>query len=172
MHIKIEPVKNTEAQLLSEISAKCFYDTFHEQNTEEDMNICLKQNFNVDRIASEILNPANYFFFAAIEDKIAGFIKLSTAESPDEIKETDALQISRIYAVKEKIGSGVGRSLMEFTFSFAKQHQKKVIWLGVWEQNFRAINFYKNYGFEKFGEQIFLLGKDVQTDWLMKVKMK
>lgn len=57
---------------------------------------------------------------------------------------------------------------MDFAFSFARQLNKKTVWLGVWEHNLRAINFYKKHGFSKFGEHLFLVGKDAQTDWLMK----
>jgi ribosomal protein S18 acetylase RimI-like enzyme len=50
--------------------------------------------------------------------------------------------------------------------------QKQALWLGVWEKNERAINFYHRWGFEKFGEHDFILGDDVQTDWLMKKELK
>lgn len=97
-----------------------------------------------------------------------GYIKLSDAEVPEKLKEFDALEIARIYVVKEKIGWGIGKSLMDFAFSFARQMKKPVTWLGVWEHNSHAISFYRKYGFEKFDEQIFMVGNDAQTDWLMK----
>jgi ribosomal protein S18 acetylase RimI-like enzyme len=42
-----------------------------------------------------------------------------------------------------------------------------VLWLGVWERNPRAIAFYLRKGFERVGEHRFLLGSDLQLDWLM-----
>ena len=171
MKIKIEPVKNTEAKLLSDISAACFYDTFHEQNSQENMMLFLKESFTADILAKEMLQASNYFFFAKSGNKIAGYIKLSASEAPGEIEENQALEIARIYVVKEIIGQKIGKSLIEFAFSFALQLQKKIIWLGVWEHNNRAITFYQNYGFEKFGEHVFMLGNDAQTDWLMKKEL-
>ena len=67
-----------------------------------------------------------------------------------------------------KIGKGVGKKLMQTCHEIAKQKGKKILWLGVWKQNQRAIDFYTAWGFEIFGEQEFILGDDVQTDWLMK----
>lgn len=171
MQIRIEPVKSSEVTILSAISAACFYDTFHKQNGEENMMLFLKENFAIHALTNEMLQPANHFFFARIEDEIAGYIKLSTSETPPEIKEIDSIEIARIYVLKDKIGHGVGKSLMEFAFSFAKQLDKKMIWLGVWEQNSNAISFYHNYGFKKFSEHIFMLGNDAQTDWLMKKEL-
>ncbi len=57
---------------------------------------------------------------------------------------------------------------MEQCIAVASQKQKEVIWLGVWKQNHSAISFYHKWGFEKFSTHQFILGDDVQTDWLMK----
>lgn len=171
MKIKIEPVKNNEISLLADIGAKCFYDTFYEQNSEEDMRLYLKDNLTPDTTTAEMLQPGNFFFFAKAGDKIAGYLKLSTSETRQDFSAGKALEIARIYVVKDKIGLGVGKSLMEFAFLFAKENNKEVIWLGVWEHNHRAISFYHNYGFKKFSEHTFLLGNDAQTDWLMKKEL-
>ena len=66
------------------------------------------------------------------------------------------------------IGKGVGKKLMQTCHDIARQKGKKILWLGVWKENHRAIDFYKSWGFEIFGDQEFILGDDVQTDWLMK----
>ena len=42
-------------------------------------------------------------------------------------------------------------------------------WLGVWEYNKNAIEFYKHMGFKKFSEHSFLLGDDNQTDLLLEI---
>jgi len=57
---------------------------------------------------------------------------------------------------------------MQVSLEIARKKQKQFIWLGVWEKNKRAIDFYTRWGFEKFGEWDFLLGNDLQRDWLMK----
>ena len=84
--------------------------------------------------------------------------------TPDE----KALEIERIYAVREYIGKNVGKVLLDDCLQWAKQQGSTVVWLGVWEHNPRAIAFYKKWGFEKFGEHKFVLGTDSQIDWLMK----
>lgn len=53
----------------------------------------------------------------------------------------------------------------------AKQKRVAFIWLGVWEENLRAINFYKKNGFIKFDKHIFSLGQEEQTDIMMKLKL-
>jgi ribosomal protein S18 acetylase RimI-like enzyme len=53
----------------------------------------------------------------------------------------------------------------------AKRKRVNILWLGVWEKNPRAINFYKKNGFEEFDKHIFRLGNDEQTDIMMRLKL-
>ena len=57
---------------------------------------------------------------------------------------------------------------MQKCIEIAKSGNREIVWLGVWEKNKRAIEFYKKWGFEKFADHDFILGNDVQKDWLMK----
>ncbi|WP_147205258.1 GNAT family N-acetyltransferase [Segetibacter aerophilus] len=170
MSIKIEKVSIDDLDELVKISFETFYETFYQQNTEEDMELFLASSFNPDKLHEEMLQPDNHFFFAKESEMVAGYLKLSTAPSSELGREV--LEIARIYVVKEKLGSGVGKALLEFAISFASELAKKTVYLGVWEHNKKAINFYERFGFTKFGEHIFMVGKDPQTDWLFKKELE
>ncbi len=169
MSLKIEPIGIEELDQLEKICRKTFYDTFHAQNTKDDMEIFLDSSFNSEVLRFEMLQPFNHFFFAKLNNVIAGYLQLSTAKSLELVGEV--LEISRIYVTKENLGLGIGKALMEFSLSFAKNAHKKIVYLGVWEHNDTAIMFCKKYGFKKFSEHIFMVGKDAQTDWLMKKEL-
>lgn len=77
------------------------------------------------------------------------------------------MEIVRIYARKEWIGRGVGAQLMKTSLREAENAGCDVVWLGVWERNLRAIAFYRKWGFEQVGTQVFQLGDDMQNDWVM-----
>jgi ribosomal protein S18 acetylase RimI-like enzyme len=77
------------------------------------------------------------------------------------------IEIVRFYSVKEWIGRGVGAALMEACLGEAARRDCDMIWLDVWEQNPRAIAFYRKWGFEVVGEQAFQLGEELQRDLLM-----
>jgi ribosomal protein S18 acetylase RimI-like enzyme len=93
---------------------------------------------------------------------------LRDSEHPEHLENSAAIEIVRIYSIASMIGKGIGRLLMQTCIDIARKKNKAIVWLGVWEKNQRAIDFYTAWGFEKFGEQNFILGNDVQTDWLMK----
>ena len=166
LHCRIASVD--DAELIANISCKTFFNTYHEHNTKEDMDLYMSQYFNSKTIIEELNNPSNIFVFVYDEDELSGYVKLCDSIVPDKLKSFAVLEIARIYSIKEKIGKGVGKKLLEESIAIAKQKNKQLIWLGVWKQNARAIAFYQKNGFEIFGEQDFILGTDVQHDWLMK----
>ena len=100
-----------------------------------------------------------------------GYLKLNFGDSQTELKDQKALEIERIYVLKEFHGKKVGQLLFEKALKIAEEKKVDYVWLGVWEENLRAINFYKKNGFEEFDKHIFKLGNDEQTDIMMKLKL-
>lgn len=169
--ITIRQANEQDVKLIKNVSWQTFFDTFHPYNTKEDMELFLKTNFNEETVRNEITDKLNTFMVAYIRKQVAGYAKLSQSKNPPELGALKAIEISRIYTVKEKIGSGIGKALMEHCIKIAVEKNKDVIWLGVWEHNQRAIQFYRRWGFEKFEEQLFMLGNNRQNDWLMKKEL-
>lgn len=157
-----------DAELLAAISRQTFYDSFAAQNTPENMQKHLDDYYAVSKIEKELADELNTFILACEEEKIVGYTKLNEHSKPEVKTLTRPIEIERIYAVKEAIGKGVGAALMKQCLNIAAEKQKATVWLGVWEHNQRAIEFYRKWGFQKFGEHVFEVGNDPQTDWLMK----
>jgi ribosomal protein S18 acetylase RimI-like enzyme len=61
---------------------------------------------------------------------------------------------------------------MEKALQIARKEHFKWVWLGVWENNNRAIRFYEKFGFSVFDHHIFRVGSDNQTDVLMRLKLE
>lgn len=59
---------------------------------------------------------------------------------------------------------------MQIAENFASEKKLSTIWLGVWEHNEPAKKFYKSKGYEKFSHHTFVIGDDMQTDFLLKKK--
>jgi len=169
--IKIERVTINEIGLLQEISKRTFYETFSATNSEEDMELYLKESFSLEKLDKELSNKYSEFYFALHENKVIGYIKINLGQSQTELKDDKSLEIERIYILKDFHGKAVGQLLYEKAIQIAKQADVLYVWLGVWENNPRAISFYKKNGFVEFDKHIFRLGKDVQTDIMMKLKL-
>ena len=167
--------RQTTIEDLSELclfSREVFFDTYKDSCSPEDMNTFLYNNYSADQIRSELLNPASSFFFLYMDCALAGYIKINEASAQSDIHDVDALELERIYVSREVQGKGLGSFLMKQTVAIAKQKEKKYIWLGVWEKNRRAISFYRKHGFYIIGTHEFVIGEDIQTDYIMRRDLK
>lgn len=170
--VTIRLATEADAELIADLSRQTFYESFAEHNTKEDMDKFMNQQFTKEKLINEVNQPWQLFFLAYINNEPVGYVKLRDGTVPVQLDIRSSLEIARIYAVRSKIGKGIGKKLMQTCHEIAKQKGKKTLWLGVWKQNQRAIDFYTAWGFEIFGEQEFILGNDVQTDWLMKKNLE
>ncbi|HEX8316357.1 MAG TPA: GNAT family N-acetyltransferase [Flavisolibacter sp.] len=171
MNLFIRTATKDDAVLIADISRQTFYDTFAADNTKEDMDKFLEMQFTRGKLMLEVGFRENTFLLAYVDDEVAGYVKLRDGKLPVELKGSGALEIARLYVLKEFIGKGVGAALMQASVNIAKEKKKQAVWLGVWEKNRKAIDFYHRWGFEKFSECDFLLGDDLQRDWLMKKEL-
>ena len=153
------------------IGRNTFYETFAEDNSEENMKKYLKEGFSEDKVRAEVNDPESMFYIAGINDQVIGYLKLNSGRSQTELNDESSLEIERIYVLKDLHGEGVGQKLYEKALEIAREKQVNYIWLGVWEKNPRAIRFYEKNGFVEFDKHIFRLGDDDQTDIMMRLKL-
>jgi ribosomal protein S18 acetylase RimI-like enzyme len=170
--ITIRYATEKDAELIADLSRQTFYESFVVYNTKENMDKFMNEQFTKQKLINEVKQPWHIFFLAFINDELVGYVKMRDGSVPIDLLNESCLEIARIYSVQHTIGKGVGKKLMQTCHDIAKQKDKKILWLGVWEKNQRAIDFYAKWGFEKFSEQNFILGDDVQRDWLMKKDLK
>ncbi len=164
----IQKITLNEVEGLQKISRLTFYETFAAVNTEENMLRYLEKDLSLERLSEELSNPNSEFYLAYLENEVIGYLKINCESAQTEQKTANSIEIERIYVQKEFLGKNIGQLLLEHAFQIAKEKGNENVWLGVWEENKRAIRFYQKFGFEEFDEHIFMLGEDAQTDILMR----
>jgi ribosomal protein S18 acetylase RimI-like enzyme len=169
--INIRRVTLNELDLLQKIGRQTFSETFASANTDENMRKYLDEGFAVSKLSHELNNQYSKFYFAELDYKIIGYSKLNVGQAQTEIKDEKALEIERIYVLREFHGKNIGQLLLERAIEQAMRLKLEYIWLGVWEKNPRAIRFYEKNGFRTFDKHVFILGDDKQMDILMKRNM-
>ncbi len=168
-NILIKKAEVSDIESLVAISRQTFVEAFSADNTEENMTKYIEDSFSPERLASELGNKESQFYFAISGDKIVGYLKLNFGQSQTDLKDNDALEIERIYVLTDFLRKGVGQLFYEKAMEIAKSRKARYVWLGVWEENARAISFYKKNGFVEFDKHFFMLGDDKQTDIMMKL---
>jgi ribosomal protein S18 acetylase RimI-like enzyme len=158
----------SDIQTLQEISRQTFFDTFAADNTPENMQYFLDTHFDKEQLTAEINNPHSSFYFAMIDGKTIGYLKINFGPAQTELQEDKGVEIERIYVLKEFQGLKVGKLLFEKAVQLAKERNAEYVWLGVWEKNLKAIAFYEKQGFVLFDKHPFQFGDEEQTDLMMK----
>ena len=169
--IEVTKVTLNDIDRLQKIGKQTFYETFATGNTEENMTKYLDEGFSAEKLTTELNDNNAEFYFATLDDNVIGYLKLNFGQSQTELQDDKGLEIERIYVLKEFHEKSVGQLLYNQSIKIARQKNMDYVWLGVWEENPRAIHFYKKNGFVEFDKHIFKLGNDEQTDIMMKLKL-
>lgn len=156
---------------IQNISKQSFTETFASINTPENIESYLQSSFNTEQLTSEISNPNSPFYLAILDSEPIGYLKLNLGDAQTEILKDNTLEIQRIYVLQAFHGKKIGQILLEEAIKVAQESSVDYIWLGVWEENHRALQFYSKNGFVEFDKHLFILGDDQQTDLLMKLKI-
>ena len=170
-NIHIKKVTPHDIYRLQQIGRQTFLEAFSNGNTEENMVTYLEESFSMIKLRVELEDNNSEFYFAELDNTIIGYLKLNWGKSQTEIQDENTLEIERIYVLKDFYGKNIGQLLLQKAIDIAVQKKVNYVWLGVWEENLRAINFYKKNGFSEFSKHVFLLGNDKQTDIMMKLEM-
>ncbi|SHL35977.1 spermine/spermidine N-acetyltransferase [Chitinophaga jiangningensis] len=165
--IEIRKANIADIAALAKLARNTFFETFAASNSEADMQQYLEEHFNEATVHNEVSNPDSLFYMAWENDVPVGYLKLNTGNAQTELKSPETIEIERIYVLHAWHGKKVGQLLYEKAIEIARALQKHRIWLGVWEENPRAIRFYEKNGFVTFDKHTFILGKEVQTDLMM-----
>ena len=169
--IQITKVGIEDVVKLQTISRSTFVQTFDEHNNPDDMQTYLNTSFSAEKLSSELNNHNSAFYFAMDNElnEVVGYLKVNTGDVQTEKMDLNAFEIERIYVDKAYFGKKVGQLLFNKAIEIAKSKKVNYVWLGVWEENHRALAFYTKNGFVAFDKHIFKLGNDEQTDIMMKL---
>jgi ribosomal protein S18 acetylase RimI-like enzyme len=169
-HLQLVRATTDDVLELQHISVQTFLDAYAESNSASNMERYIEESFSEAALKRELHEASSEFYFAKT-DSIIGYIKINFGEAQTERHDAHAMEIERIYVLKEYYGKGAGEQLMDFAKSVAHTRGIDRIWLGVWEHNPRALRFYAKHGFTVFGRHVFKLGDEEQWDVMMELRI-
>jgi diamine N-acetyltransferase len=170
--LEIVRVEGDQVDRLVDISRSTFAEAFEALNNPIDFKLYVLSAFNSLQLRKELEDPLSEFYFAYLNQQLTAYLKLNFGVNQTDLKEPTGMEIERIYTLKEFQNLKIGKQLIDFATSKAEERDLDYIWLGVWENNPRAIKFYESFGFHRIGEHIYNVGNDPQNDWVMKLDIK
>lgn len=169
--ISIRTIGIDDVVELQMIARATFSEMFADYNSADNLKKYLDEKFTLTNLSEELNHPHSQFYFAQLGEEVVGYLKTNTGEAQTELKDLNAFEIQRIYVLQAYHGKKVGQLLIDKALEEARKTSCTYVWLGVWEENHRAIRFYSKNGFIKFDTHIFKMGDDEQKDWLMKLEL-
>ncbi len=162
----------SHATLLAKLAQDTFCETFEKINNPDDFKAYVNEAFNATIIETELNESGSLYILAYVNNELAGYARVRQSnEVAENFPGKKTIELQRIYVLQKFVGKRVGKALMNYCLTTAKDQGAEIIWLGVWEHNYSAQEFYKKLGFEQFSSHVFMLGTDAQTDILMKLKI-
>ncbi len=165
--ISIRRAALDDANFLTDLGERTFLEAFGSRMAAPDIRAHIAKTYSVNLLASELADPRSIFLIASIGKEASGYAALVADARHECIEDASAMEIKRFYALKKFWGRDVGAALMERCLDTARRKEYSTIWLSSWKLNDRANVFYRKWGFEAVGEQLFVVGDDVQEDFIM-----
>ncbi len=146
-----------DIQLLAAIGRKSFIESHGHSATPEVINNYVNEKFNSHVVTKELDDTDNIYYFIFHNDQPAGYSKIILNAKHPAIAQANTTKLERLYLLKEFYSLQLGLKLFEFNVNLSKENKQEGMWLFVWKENHRAINFYKKHGFKIIGSYDFKL---------------
>jgi diamine N-acetyltransferase len=156
-----------DAAMLAALAARLFEQAFGAANDPDNMRTYLQAAFSKDAQRAELADETRVTWLLNDASGAVGYAMLRRGSRVKNIVAANPAELQRIYVDKTWHGRGAADMLMNQSVDQARAWGCDVLWLGVWQENPRAIAFYKRSGFTTVGTETFTLGRDVQHDFVM-----
>jgi diamine N-acetyltransferase len=164
-----------DAGALARVAAATFPLACPPGTADEDIAAFIASNLSEDRFAEYLDDPLRHLLVVESESdrhEFVGYTMLVEGDPGDAdvastIRLRPTIELSKVYVLGRHHGAGIARALVDSTVAAARDTGAAGVWLGVNEQNARAVRFYEKSGFERVGRKSFHLGRSIQNDFVM-----
>jgi len=166
-HIELIKARAEHARILAELGAKTFTQSYGNALDPQELKTYVSQAFSVDQISRELHNPKIHYRIACMDNVVCAYAKLVPSSLPACLKGANAIELMRLYVTPEYCRHGVGSRLMAMLIDCARTQGYEHMWLRVWQENHRAIDFYQKWRFHTVGSEPYHVGVCSETVLIM-----
>jgi diamine N-acetyltransferase len=170
-NVTIRTAGPADARLLSVLASVTFYEAYFEQDDPNDVAAYIVDALDVRSISKELANPAATFFIGYTDIHAIGYAQLVGNSRAPGVPGEKIIELKRIYLVERFWRQGVGVLLLNHCIAESRRQGMDSMWLGVWQLNGRARQFYERNGFVKVGTLEFPYGNTVGINDVMELKL-
>ncbi|RJY09231.1 GNAT family N-acetyltransferase [Aurantiacibacter aquimixticola] len=169
----LRPASLSDAEPLAQLGRTSFCAAFQHLYRPEDLKSFLTEVYSVEAVRTEIADPKITHRLAQDREgsPLAGFVKMRApswyAEHSDAAR---PISLGQLYTDPQRTGEGIGAALIDWAIDYSRSEGHDAVQLSVWSQNYGAQRFYQRYGFAKIADIHFLVGKQVDDEFLFELR--
>ncbi|MBL7740646.1 MAG: GNAT family N-acetyltransferase [Chitinophagaceae bacterium] len=148
-----------DASLLSEIATLTFIESHGHSAKPEDINAYVTAKYSRNAFEKELTDAKNTYHILYHDQRPAGYSKIIFDSPYTGSPISNITKLERIYLLKEFYNLQLGSQLFQFNVDLSKRNNQLGIWLYVWKENTRAVDFYKRKGFLITGSHDFKISE-------------
>lgn len=132
----------------------------------------IQSHLSPSRFTDYLADPDRIIVLAERDGFAAGYTMLVGGDPADEdvagaITIRPTIELSKVYTLQDSHGSGLAQPLLDETMRWAVAAGARGIWLGVNQENGRALRFYQKQRFTIVGPKTFYVGPELHHDYVM-----
>ncbi|UOQ90373.1 GNAT family N-acetyltransferase [Agromyces endophyticus] len=172
----IRRAEPADLSALADLAAETFPLACPPHTTPEAVADFVARNFTVAHFEGYLADADRVVLVAErgaeASTRLVGYTMLVGGEPGDAdaaaaVTARPAVELSKFYTRADEHGGGIAGPLMAATLDAARASGAAACWLGVNEENARAIRFYEKQGFAKVGRKHFTVGGRIENDWVL-----
>ena len=142
-------------KLLADIGKETFIESHGESAARPDVDAYVNKTYSYTSFQEELSNTDNIYHIIYHGEQPAGYSKIVLNSPHPNIQLQNVTKLERIYLLSNFYKLKLGLKLLSFNVELSKKNNQAGIWLFVWKENERAINFYIQNGFKIIGSYDF-----------------
>ena len=176
MSITTRRADPADAELLHDLAARTFALACPPGSLQADIEAFITTHLSADSFRKYLADPGRVLLIVAVDGSPAGYSMLARGAitDPDVAAVVDdrvSIELSKFYLDPDRHGSGAAAVLMAATLAEAAATGAAFCWLGVNQENPRAVRFYAKQGFAAVGEKRFRVGDEWHDDHVLLRKL-
>ena len=153
-----------DVEILCRLGATTFRETYRAISDPREVDEYADEHFTQARVEAWFRRPCARTLLAFAADAPVGYAHVRSAKVPDCIADRKAVELSRLYLLASAQGTGLGGALMTAALAEIAALGGRTVWLGAYDRNVKALDFYARRGFVQVGTHEFEFGGQVYAD--------
>ncbi|MFZ2175101.1 MAG: GNAT family N-acetyltransferase [Rhodococcus sp. (in: high G+C Gram-positive bacteria)] len=176
MTVEVDPAGIWDSEAIADVAAATFPLACPPDASRDDIAAFIDDVLSAERFSEYLTDPSRTVLKVTHRGSIVGYAMLVDGEPPDPeiarmVTARPATEISKLYVLPGRHGTGVASALMDAIVERAVAAHCAGLWLGVNQKNTRAQRFYAKHGFHRVGTRTFMVGTQEHHDFVMERKL-